>query len=131
MITGFYAGLLGLILVVLILQVVMRRWKFKVGLGDGGIPELEQRIRAHANFIETVPFLLILLYLVETAGYPDLLVHIFGITMVIARALHAAGLYMSKGTSFGRMAGTIMTCSLLIVGSLLLLYDFMFGDYVS
>ena len=36
MIIGYYAGLLGLFFVFLTLRIVRLRWKYKVGIGDGG-----------------------------------------------------------------------------------------------
>ena len=124
MITGLYAGLLAVMLVVLILQVIRYRWKFKVGLGDGGIKELEQRIRAHGNFIETAPFLLILMFLLESNGTSELALHLFGITMLLGRILHMAGLYKSPTTSVGRALGMIMTNSLLLIGGAALVVQF-------
>ena len=124
MITGFYAGLLAMFLVVLILRIVRCRWKFKVGLGDGGIKELEQNIRIHGNFIETVPVLLILLFLLETNGTPELALHVFGISIILSRCLHAFGLRSSPTVSFGRTFGTVMTNALLVIGGITLIVQF-------
>ncbi len=55
MITGLYAGLCGLLLVMLYVRVSQRRLAMKIGMGAGGDAVLEQRIRAHGNFIESVP----------------------------------------------------------------------------
>lgn len=68
MITGMYAALCGLLLVVLYLRVSQRRLATKIGIGSGGDAILEQRIRALGNFIESVPITLILLYLFEQSG---------------------------------------------------------------
>ena len=65
MIIGYYAGLLGLLFIFLTLRIVRMRWKYKVGIGDGGEHVLAKAIRVHSNFIEYVPLALLLLYLVE------------------------------------------------------------------
>ena len=57
------AGLLGLLGVVLTLQVGRLRGQKHVSLGDGGDPELLAAIRAHGNFMEFTPILLLLIYM--------------------------------------------------------------------
>lgn len=113
MITGLYAGLCGLLLLVLTSRVVQRRLKAQIGLGTGGDADLERRVRVHANFVEYAPLALILLYLVEQSGAGAAYVHAFGATFVIARVLHAVGLSASAGRSPGRFFGTL--ASLLVI----------------
>lgn len=124
MITMLYAALLALVYIGLTLCVVQGRFKHRIGLGDGGIEPMTQRIRAHANFAEYVPFALLLIFLVEYARYPAILVHALGTALVIARILHAVGLYGSPNKSLGRMYGTIATVSVMLVSALLLLWMF-------
>lgn len=69
-ITTGYAALLALLLLALSMRVVDGRRRFGVNLGDGGNAAMQRRIRAHANFIEYVPLLLILLALLEAAALP-------------------------------------------------------------
>ncbi len=121
MVTGFYAGLMGLMMVVLILRVALRRRKYKVGLGDGGIADLGQAIRVHGNFAEMVPMLLILLSLLEMNQIGTVYLHIFGILLVLTRILHAHGITSSPNLSFGRKTGIMISFLLLIVGSLALI----------
>lgn len=124
MITMLYAALLALIYIGLTLYTVEGRFKYRVGLGDGGNEAMAQRIRAHANFAEFVPFALLLIFFVEYARYPVMLVHGLGIALVIARLLHVAGLVSSAGKSFGRMWGTILTLIVMLVSAVLLLWMF-------
>lgn len=109
MITAFYAGLCGLLLVVLYVRVSQRRIGTRIGSGTGGDPQLEQRVRAHANFIETTPLVLILLYLVEQTGASPAVIHGFGASFVIARVAHAQGMSSTLGRSAGRFYGSIGT----------------------
>ncbi len=126
MITGFYAALLGIMLVVLIMIVVKRRMHFKVGIGDGGVKPLEQAIRAHGNFVEMVPFALILLFIMENIGTSPVYLHIYGITLVIARILHAIGLYQTPYRSFGRMMGVVLCNILFMSASIYLILNYIF-----
>lgn len=109
MITSFYAGLCGLLLVVLYARVSQRRLGTKIGTGTGGDSELEQRVRAHGNFVETVPLVLILLYLVEQTGASPAVIHGFGASFVIARVAHAQGMSSTLGRSAGRFYSSVGT----------------------
>lgn len=121
MITGMYAALCGLLLVVLYLRVSQRRLATKIGIGSGGDAILEQRIRAHGNFIESVPITLILLYLFEQSGVAALYVHTFGVLLVVARIGHAQGLSSTGGRSAGRFYGSIGTVAIVSALSIWLL----------
>lgn len=121
MITGLYAGLCGLLFIWLSWKVIVERRRSKVGLGDGGDPDLQRAIRVHANFIEYTPFALVLLALTELSGVADAVVHGFGIALVVVRVLHAQGLGSTAGYSRGRYFGTLGTWLLIIGLSLLLI----------
>jgi uncharacterized protein len=105
----FYAGLNGLIALVLALWVVRQRGKTKTNLGTGGHPAMEQAIRAHGNFIEYVPLILLLLLLLELGGLAPLWIHLMGTALTLGRILHPWGLLTKPGESFGRAAGMILT----------------------
>lgn len=121
-VTPLYAGLLGLFLVVLSLLVVRLRFRFRVGLGDGGQAALTRAIRVQGNFAEHVPLALLLIFAVEGLGYAAWIVHALGATLVAARLAHAQGLGRSEGESPGRFLGTVTTFSVLIVASGLCLF---------
>ena len=40
----------------------------KVSIGDGGNEKVTRRMRAHANFIENTPFVLVLIAAIEISG---------------------------------------------------------------
>jgi uncharacterized protein len=120
-ITPFYAGMLGLMYAGLSLRIPRLRMRHGVGLGDGGVPELARAVRVHANFAEYVPFALFLLLLTEWQGYSPWFVHLLGLLLVVGRALHAYGLSQSSGPSRGRFLGTLLTLTVLILGSSLCL----------
>jgi len=116
MITGLYAGLCGVILTFLYVRVSQRRLATKIGIGAGSDAILEQRIRAHGNFIESVPIALILLYLFERTDVESIYVHAFGVALVLARVAHAQGISTTSGRSTGRFYGSIGT--LLVIAGL-------------
>lgn len=123
-ITGLYAALAALLVIVLVFRVVMRRRSAKVGIGDGGDHELIRRVRAHANAAETLPIGLLLLLLVELNQTLPLVVHLFGITLIVGRVLHAWGLTRHAGTSPGRLIGMMLTLLSMLGMALLLLWQF-------
>lgn len=116
-VTLLVAGLHGLLLLALLWPIVALRRGRKVGLGDGGDPGLQRRIRVHANFIENVPFVLVLLALLELGGLRREMVAALGGVLLVARVLHAIGLGRSAGYSFGRFWGTALTWLVILSGS--------------
>lgn len=118
-VTLLVAGLHGLLLLALLWPVVRLRRGRRVGLGDGGDRELLRRIRVHANFIEYVPMLLVLLALLELAGLDGRVVGALGVVLFVARLMHAQGLGSSEGVSTGRFWGTLLTWIVLLAASVL------------
>lgn len=108
-ITALYAGLCGLIVFTLAFRVVVLRRRLRIGMGDGNNADLARRVRIHANAVEHIPLLLILLALAEGLGASPVLLHAAGIGVVIARVLHASGMTRSAGHSFGRFWGVLIT----------------------
>ena len=123
-ITGLYAALAAILIVILAIRVVAYRRSSKIGLGDGDNPEMRKRIRAHGNCIEYTPLGLLLLLILELNQTAPMLLHIFGIVLIVARVFHAWGVSHHSGLTIGRMVGVILTFGLLIVMSLLLLWQF-------
>ncbi|MCC7049728.1 MAG: MAPEG family protein [Alphaproteobacteria bacterium] len=122
-ITLLYAGLAALLLLALSVYVIRLRWRYLVGLGDGGQPVLARAIRVHANFVEYTPIALILLFLLERAGYAPGVVHALGASLVAGRLAHAWGLARDDGPSVGRALGVALTFGMLLVAALLALYS--------
>ena len=83
------------------------RIRKKVNLGDGDDPLLFSRIRAHGNFTENAPLLLIGLFALASLSASPIALHIFGALFTIGRVLHAMG--MAKVFNQGRLVGTLAT----------------------
>jgi len=82
---------------------------------DGGVDDLTQAIRAHGNFVENVPFVLLAMALCELNGSSDLLLHVIGGMLIIGRILHARGLVINNFTL--RRIGMILTFLSLFVSA--------------
>ena len=121
-ITPLYAGLCGLLLILLSFTVTRHRRNKQIGLGDAGDPQLARAIRVHANFVEYAPLALILLLFVELANYPGWLCHGLGLMLFLGRCFHAAGLSSSAGVSSGRRVGTLLTWGMIALSSGLCLH---------
>lgn len=121
MITPIYAGLLGILLLVLSYLVSRLRRRNRISIGDGGLPSLTAAIRVQGNFTEYVPLAVILLLILELMGLPAWLLHAIGIALVLGRLLHAQGLCSNPGgKSFGRITGILLTWISILVASLAL-----------
>jgi uncharacterized membrane protein YecN with MAPEG domain len=83
---------------------------------------MQQAVRVQANFVEYVPFAVLLLVLAELTGLPGPAVHGAGIVLVASRVLHAVGLARTPGVSFGRFYGTVGTWLTIVALSVWLLY---------
>ncbi len=121
-VTALYAGLLALLLVALSINVIRLRWRYRQGLGDGGHQALARAVRVQGNFTEYAPLGLILVGLLELAGFHAWVVHALGVALVAGRVAHGWGLTQSDGPSIGRAAGMSLTFAVLILGGLLALY---------
>ena len=108
------AGMLGVWYAFLALTVIRARFKHRVSLGDGDVPELRARIRAHANFAEYVPIILILMGLVELAGGNRTVLLGSGVALVVSRVSQALGIWQPKAPNALRFSGTCITLFLLV-----------------
>lgn len=123
-ITGLYASLLAVLIIYLAFRVAMFRLTNKVGLGDKGDYKTMKLIRVHANAVEYVPTLLILMGIYEVNGGSSMVLNILGALAVLARILHAFGLSKSSGFSIGRSLGTVLTFVIVIAFAGLNIYHY-------
>jgi uncharacterized protein len=121
-ITPIYAGLLAIWFVILSYRVVQQRGH-GVSLGDSGDAALLRRIRGHGNFAEYVPFILLMMALLEIGGQKAWVLHALGVTLLVARLLHGYALSYTESWKFGRFYGTLLTFILLPVAGGLCLWQ--------
>lgn len=118
MTTPFYAAFLAIFFAGLSLNVSRLRLKHRISLGAGESPKLDRAIRAHGNFAEHVPLMLILLALAEVTGTSSLALHTLGGLLILARLSHAYCLCIQYHQRL-RQFGAILTLILLVVTALL------------
>src|SRR6185503_18164727 len=80
----------------------------KVIHGDGGNELLARRMRAHLNFAENVPIVLILIGLIEMTGKGNPWLAWVGGAFMLARVAHAFGMDSGKPNPF-RAGGVMAT----------------------
>lgn len=120
-ITLFYGGALALWFLVLSLWVILGRDKGGPSLGDGGDLSMQRRIRAHGNFAEYVPLILILTGFLEASGTEDWVIHSLGAALLVGRLLHGYALAFTEKSAMGRLGGIVLTLlALLAAGGLAL-----------
>jgi uncharacterized protein len=129
-ITGFYLAILALIYAVLALQVARLRRDNRVLFGDADNGRLRTAIRVHANFIEYVPIVSLLVALLEMSGLPPARVHLLMGGLLLARLLHPMGMSARPGSwqfNAGRVGGILLTIAVLVsaaIGGLLRFWPF-------
>jgi len=110
------AGAAALLNLWLMIRVGQVRTSEKVSVGDGGNEKVLRRMRAHSNFIETAPFILILVGLIEMTSKGDTSptwLWIVGGIYLLGRVAHGVGMDDGKFGK-GRMIGTIVTMLTLV-----------------
>ena len=126
-ITAFYLGFLALLYAVLGLQVSRLRRGNRVLFGDGDNIKLRSAIRAHANFAEYVPIIVLMVALLEMSGMPALRVHLLMAALLLARLLHPLGMYVGPRTlqfQICRVGGITLNWLVLVASAILLLRRF-------
>ena len=112
-ITPIYAGIIGLLFILLSTRVIVYRRANRISLGDAGDKNLLKRMRAQANCAEYAPMGLLLLALAELAGAPGVAVHTAGITLLAGRVMHAYG-FASTPQKMGLRVGGMMLTLIMI-----------------
>jgi len=92
MITFIFTSLLSLIFVFFSFQIIKRRRKFSVPLGDNNILELRRWISAQNNFVQYSLFFIMLLFFLEVAGNNKIEIIILGSLFFVSRIIHACSL---------------------------------------
>lgn len=126
-ITASYLGVLGLLYAFLGLRVARMRRGEKIGFGDGDNRYLRSAIRAHANFAEYVPIIVLMNALLEMGGAASVQMHVLLGTLTASRVLHPFGMHAKPMTPqfiVGRIVGMILTFLVLVASALLLLRRF-------
>ncbi len=107
-ITLTIAGAAALVNIWLMIRVGQVRTSEKVSVGDGGNDKVIRRMRAHANYGESLPIVLILIAVIELANGSASWLWVVGGVYLLGRVAHGIGMDGGK-LGKGRMVGTILT----------------------
>jgi uncharacterized membrane protein YecN with MAPEG domain len=122
-VTALYTGLFAAILVALSIHVVSLRARLGVHHGDGNKPFLNRAIRAHGNFTEYVPLILLMAALLEGRGTSQETIHGLLGPLLLARLMHPVGMHQpigSVGQYAWRASSTTITWIVLSAAAILL-----------
>ena len=122
-VTPLYAALLVLLYLLLSWRVISVRRAQGIGVGDGGDKALAKRIRVQANCAEYAPLGIVCLLVLElTDGYGPRL-HALGVMLLAGRVLHAVGMSLTPQNLPMRVAGMVLTLTMLGISAIFLLFD--------
>ena len=124
-ITAIYLAILALLFTGLAIQVARLRQRDRAAFGDNGSRELRSAIRAHANFVEYVPIITLMVAMLEMSGLPAMPVHVLMGALLVSRLLHPLGMYAAPNTlqfRIGRVGGITLTFVLLISCAVMILW---------
>ena len=126
MITALYSSLLAILFFVLSVRVIALRGNpafafMAQGKGDDEL--LQRAIRAHGNFAEYVPFMLIILYLLEVSGTSPSKLHVLGGAFLLGRIMHGICMGFMRSNMRLRVGGTVLTLIPFISSAVALLFQ--------
>ena len=123
-ITALFAGILAIFALVLSARAGSFRGKTGISVlyGEPQNMELAERVRAHQNFLEYVPMVVILMGIIELNGGSGTFLHVIGILLVISRIAHAIGLKHDNMAHVGRLIGAGGTALITLVAAVYALW---------
>lgn len=115
---SIYAALNALLMFGLALNVGLRRGaQSQLQPGDMGDAMLTRAIRAHGNFAEYAPLVLLLLLGVALLDGPMIWLHALGAGFTVGRVFHAFGMMRGNHPNAVRFIGNLTTGLALLLGA--------------
>ena len=114
-IVGLYTGLNALILIWIFTKTVGLRGKLKISIGDGDNKHMQRIMRGHANAVESMSIVLILLLVMAALGTPALVLHGFGLVFTFSRLIHAWHFIQEDAARWQRFYGAVLTLAVTLV----------------
>ncbi len=123
-VTALYAGILTIFALVLSFKAGSFRGKSGVSVlfGDPPNMELVEKVRAHQNFLEYVPMIVILMAVIELNGGSATFLHAIGGLLIVVRVAHAVGLKHDNMGHPGRLIGAGGTALITLIVSVYTLW---------
>ena len=129
-ITALYLAVLALLYTVLAIRVARLRQTNRASFGDNDSAQLRSAIRAHANFIEYVPIITLMVAILEMSGASAMRVHVLMGALLVSRLLHPLGMYAAPNTlrfRIGRVGGITITLGLMVACAVMILLQGLTG----
>jgi uncharacterized membrane protein YecN with MAPEG domain len=120
-ITASYAGIFGLMFLLLSVRTLRLRRRLRIIVGDRGNELMLRATRVHSNFAEYVPLTLLLLVLAEGRDAPDWAIHAGCAALLVGRVSHAIGVSQVDEQLRFRIVGMTLTFFALVGASVYLL----------
>lgn len=124
--TALWAAMLAPVCLWLSIRVIGQRRRAQVPIGTGGDAALQRAVRAQANFVEYVPFALLLMALAEAGGAPGWALYPLGALLFAGRVAHGWGIVRTPEdfrfrifgmmATFGAIGGGALAC--LVAGTI-------------
>jgi uncharacterized membrane protein YecN with MAPEG domain len=123
-ITGVFAAVIGVLLLVLSAVVVKYRIKYGKDIGTTEDLDFKAAVRAHGNLMEYAPLTLLMLGIAELNGVSSGFIYWVGMAFVLGRILHAWGMFQGQGGPHkARMVGILLTWATILITAVLLLHN--------
>ncbi len=122
-VSAFYAVLTGLVGLVLMFFVGRQRGLTGVSLSNSGEKGLVEADRRHMNWVENVPFILLLIAMAELNGAPKLWLHALGIVLLLSRIIHPFGISTLRMNHPAREVGAGGTFLVTVAAMITLLWQ--------
>jgi uncharacterized membrane protein YecN with MAPEG domain len=116
-IVPFYAAVFACLYVGLSVRTLRTRRALGIAVGDGGNAAMLRAMRVHANFAEYVPFALLLLWMLETAGASTWSLHALAGLLLAGRIAHAWGVSQARERFAWRVSGMAATFTVLLTAA--------------
>lgn len=117
-ITPMIGAVCAVMLLFLTVRTLLRRRAAGIGIGTGKGGQddilLSRAIRAHGNFVEYTPMVLILMLLLELRGGSTTTLAVIGCVFVVGRVIHAVGISREPENYRLRVIGMVTTLGAII-----------------
>ena len=125
MLTGFFAGILGLMYFRFSLKTISARRSLKISVGTGGVEKMEKIYAAHNNANNYIPIFLILLFTFEKSALAFFYLSLFlGVIFSWGRWIHFHALISEEPRIKQRIRGMQMTLLPILILSVLNILGF-------